>query len=257
MGQNSMTQTITIYSSKGGVGKTTLALNIAGILQSTGKKVLLIDTDPQNSIAGMLGVDSTLGLSEILHYSLDELVQTTPQGIDLLPTGLGAMEETNTFMFWLMNNTQEIQEVLLPLWEYFDYIIFDTPPGFNPMTEFAMQLSNIIIAVLESDASSYATLELMEKSLKKIQNESENTKEIHFVTNKVMADETSVNFESIYRELFGTMYLFALPFDSNLKNAGVQMKLLQEYNQSAPLYQSLIQMLKKLLPTFNPKDLRF
>ncbi len=252
-----MIQTITIYSSKGGVGKTTLALNIAGILKSSGKKVLLIDTDPQNSLSGMLGIEKPFGLSEIFHYPLEKLIQTSPQGIDLLPTGMGAMEETNNFMFWIMNHEEEIREALLPLWAYFDYIVFDTPPGFSPMANLAMRLSDTIIAVLESDATSYATLELMEKALSKIKQEFHEEKKIYFVTNKVMADEISVNFETIYRQLFGTMYLFALPFDSNLKNAGAQMMLLQEYNHLAPLQQSLVQMLKKLLPDFNPDNLRF
>ncbi len=252
-----MTQTIAVYSSKGGVGKTTLALNIAGILKSSGKKVLLIDTDPQNSLSGMLGIENPFGLSEIFHYPLEKLIQTSVQGIDLLPTGMAAMEETNNFMFWIMNHEKEIREALLPLWDYFDYIVFDTPPGFSPMANLAMRLSDTIIAVLESDATSYATLELMEKALSKIKQEFHEEKKIYFVTNKVMADEISVNFETIYRQLFGTMYLFALPFDSNLKNAGAQMMLLQEYNHLAPLQQSLVQMLKKLLPDFNPDNLRF
>jgi len=252
-----MTQTITVYSSKGGVGKTTLALNIAGILKSSGKKVLLIDTDPQNSLSGMLGIENSFGLSEIFHYSLEKLIQTSVQGIEILPTGIGAMEETNHFMFWVMNHGEEIREVLRPLWDYFDYIVFDTPPGFSPMTDLAMRLSDTIIAVLESDATSYATLDLMEKTLNKIKQEFFEDKKIYFVTNKVMADEISVNFETIYRHLFGTMYLFALPFDSNLKNAGAQMMLLEEYNHLSPLHQSLVQMLKKLLPDFNSSDSRF
>lgn len=251
-----MKQSLTIYSSKGGVGKTTLAHNIAAILSSSGEKVLLIDTDPQNSISGMIGIENPNGLSEIFELPLEKLIYTTEQGIYVLPTGTGAIENTNDYMMLIMNHREEIKKALLPLWDYFDYIIFDTPPGFSPMADLAMQLSDTIIAVLEADATSYATMELMQKALSKIKKHNEN-KKIYFVTNKVFTDEISINFETIYRYLFDTMYLFALPFDSNVKYAAAQMQTLEDYNHLSPLYQSLLQMLEKLLPDFNADLLRY
>ncbi len=247
-----MTKTITVYSSKGGVGKTTLALNMAAILHQSGKRVLLIDTDPQNSLSGMLGIDDPIGFSEIESYPLEQLIRLTPQGFYLLPTGIGSMEDPSEYMMWILGRSEEIARRLESVWSYFDFIIFDTPPGFSPMAHFAMALSDTILAVLEADATSYATLELMQKSLTKIKHEAGEKKTIYFVTNKVLADEVSVNFETIYRYMFDSMYLFALPFDSNIKNAAAHMQTLGEYDDHAPLHQSLKQMLRKLLPALEP-----
>lgn len=245
-----MNNIISIYSSKGGVGKTTLALNIASILNQVGKKILLIDTDPQNSVANMLGSQNFLGLSELFTHPLEETVQYIQEGLYILPTGIGASEETNDYILWMLTQQDKIMETIMSITDYFDYVIIDTPPGFSPMAELSLNLSDTVLAVLEADATSYATLDLMEKSLAKVKLKYPE-KSIHFVTNKVTADENSVNFETLYRYLFESMYLFALPFDSNVKHAASNMQTLQEFNTLSPLYQSLMQMLKKLFPDIN------
>lgn len=245
-----MNSILTIYSSKGGVGKTTLALNIASILNFADQKVLLIDTDPQNSIAAMVGSQHFSGLSELFTHPIDEIIQEIQEGLYILPAGIAAMEETNDYIVWMLTHQNDIKEAIDSLQEYFDYIIIDTPPGFSPMAEVSLMCADTVLTVLEADATSYATLDLMEKTLIKIKSKYPN-KMIHFVTNKVYADEISVNFETLYRYLFQSMYLFALPFDSNVKNAASNLQMLKDYNTLSPLYQSLIQMVKKLFPTNN------
>lgn len=244
-----MKRCITIYSSKGGVGKTTLTLNIAHILSNSGQRVLIVDTDPQNSLSGVLGIRNHLGLSEIFDHPLEKLVQRTAKGFDILPSGIMAIEETNDYITMLLQYPDQFETALRSIIGYYDIVLIDTPPGFSPMTNLAMKVSDTIIGILEADATSYATLELMQNTLTKVKNSYGQEKQIYFVTNKVAADEISVNFEALYRYLFDKLYLFALPFDSNVKVAATKVETLYEYNPNSPLYQTLVQMLKKLFST--------
>ena len=79
-----MPTTITLFAKKGGVGKTTLSLNLAGFLSSMGYRVLLIDSDPQASLSqGLLGADvvETLQKSETVAALFDEVVEPNPENI--------------------------------------------------------------------------------------------------------------------------------------------------------------------------------
>jgi chromosome partitioning protein len=211
---------ITVYSSKGGVGKTTLSTNMATNLVRQNYKVLVIDTDPQNSILGVLGLELQKGLSELVNGSakLGELVIETAQGFYFMSTGIEANRDTLEFSSLLQEEPYFVKEAIIEeLEDEYDFVIFDTPPGFNPMANSAMLASNIILGLLEADPTSYATLDLMESILSKIRDAEE--KEILFVINLVDIDDLSVDFEKLLKFVFEDRYLFSLPYDSNIKKA--------------------------------------
>ena len=215
-----MGHAVTIYSSKGGVGKTTLASNMGANLAKQGFKTLIIDTDPQNSIAGVLGLELSNGLSELLNYSakFEDVVIKTRDGFDFIPAGVEANRDTLEYTQLLQDEPYFVKEsVIEEFGHLYDFIIFDTPPGFNPMANSAMLASNIILGLLEADPTSYATLDLMESILSKIRDANE--KEILFVINLVDIDDVSVDFEKLLKFVFEDRYLFSLPYDSNVKKA--------------------------------------
>lgn len=230
-----MSNVITVYSSKGGVGKTTLSSNMGANLAKRGFKVLIIDTDPQNSVLGVLGIELSNGLSELLNHTatVEEVIIKTEDGFDFIPAGVEANRDTLEYTQLLQDEPYFVKESIVEeLGELYDFIIFDTPPGFNPMANSAMLASGIILGLLEADPTSYATLDLMESILSKIRDADE--KEILFIINLVDVDDLSVDFEKLLKFVFEDRYLFSLPYDSNIKKAVANCETIYtKYSDSA------------------------
>lgn len=133
-----MTVTIAVTNQKGGVGKTTSAVNIAYYLAKSGKKVLLVDLDPQGNATSGLGIDksdlkSTMG--EVLLQAADlrdTIIQTEHKNLSLAPTTshlanveveLAAMDRKFTRLKTALQSVEE-----------YDIVIIDSPPSLSLLT---------------------------------------------------------------------------------------------------------------------------
>jgi len=243
-----MSKVITVYSSKGGVGKTTLSSNMATNLSNRGFKVLIIDTDPQNSVLGVLGIELSHGLSELLNHTatIKEVIISIEDNFDFIPAGVEANRDTLEYTQLLQDEPYFIKEIIVEtIGDMYDYIIFDTPPGFNPMANSAMLASEVILGLLEADPTSYATLDLMESILSKIRDADE--KDILFIINLVDVDDLSVDFEKLLKFVFEDRYLFSLPFDSNIKKAIANCQTIYEEYPESPYAVMLGEMIDIML----------
>ncbi len=141
---------VSFASRKGGVGKTTSAVNIAAALATIGHRTLLIDADPQASASLSLGV-ARAQLSPSLFdaferdASLEEIARPTAQsGLDLITasTDLGPMGTENSF-----SRTQEtrLRMVLERHARTWDHIVIDSPPGQSLLTRNAVAASDVFV----------------------------------------------------------------------------------------------------------------
>jgi len=122
--------------SKGGVGKTTTAVNLGAGLALAGFKVLLVDTDTQNQGSYMLGIQPGAGLTEFLleETGADDAIVKARDNLWLLSGGksLGGVKrliDRKNF-----GGELTLAEALKPLEILYDYIIIDTSPGWDPLT---------------------------------------------------------------------------------------------------------------------------
>ena len=124
---------------KGGVAKTTTAVNLGAYLAQAGRRVLLVDTDPQGNATTSLGVDPR-GLKVSLYNVLIEklpiqqaLTLTERVGLDLIPAST-ALAGAEVEMARMMARERLLSRALQPLLSSYDYVLIDDPPSLGLLT---------------------------------------------------------------------------------------------------------------------------
>lgn len=137
-----MAEVITIANRKGGVGKTTTTLNLAYSLKELGKKVLVIDLDPQANLTRCFDVGNsetikTMGnllMAELEEesYSVEEYIISYDE-IDIIPSSI-YLSAVETQMRAETGSEQILSEIVNQVKEHYDYILIDTSPSLNILT---------------------------------------------------------------------------------------------------------------------------
>jgi len=164
-----MSRVIAISNHKGGVGKTTSAVNIGAALNRLGKKVLLIDLDPQANLSQSLGLKEQ---EPNIYGALRGLYPLQPvevrAGLELIPSNLdlaGAEVELSSEP----GRDHILRELLEPLRSGYDYIIIDSPPSLGLLTLNALTASEKVLIPIESEFLAIQGLAKLMDIIKKIQ----------------------------------------------------------------------------------------
>ena len=173
-----MGKIISVANQKGGVGKTTTTVNLSTILAKKGKKVLLIDTDPQGNATSGLGVSKDVELSvyDILigDTEFDETLQETAiKNLKVCPSNI-SLAGAEVQLVSMMSREQRLKTKLDKIKDQYDYILIDCPPSLGLVTLNAFTASdNVLIPVqceyfaLEGLGQLLNTVNLVKKHLNK------------------------------------------------------------------------------------------
>ena len=150
-----MGEVIVITSGKGGVGKTTTTVNLSTILAKKGKKVLLIDTDPQGNATSGLGVSKDVELSvyDILigDTEFDETLQETAiKNLKVCPSNI-SLAGAEVQLVSMMSREQRLKTKLDKIKDQYDYILIDCPPSLGLVTLNAFTASDSVLIPVQCE----------------------------------------------------------------------------------------------------------
>ena len=151
-----MSRCISIINQKGGVGKTTTAVNLAASLGEMGKTVLLVDTDPQGNSTSGLGVEKK-GLP-ITCYELliddekasDAIIKTKFKNVSLIAAGIN-LAAAEIELVEMKDRNFKLRNALLPIKQDFDYILIDCPPSLGIITLNVLSVSDGVIIPIQCE----------------------------------------------------------------------------------------------------------
>ncbi|WP_242335453.1 ParA family protein [Limosilactobacillus urinaemulieris] len=147
---------IALANQKGGVGKTTTSVNLGACLADAGKKVLLIDLDPQGNATSGLGIDKkdiNESVYDVLINDVDlknVILHSSHQGLDIVPTTI-ALSGAEVELTNLMARETRLKDAFGDVKDEYDYILIDCPPSLGLLTINAFTACDSILIPVQSE----------------------------------------------------------------------------------------------------------
>lgn len=249
----------TIANQKGGVGKTTSTISLGGLLAESGKKVLLVDTDPHASLSYYFGIESED--LELSVYDLFVQVSTKEQivqslcptqypNIDILPATMG-LATLDRSLGSKGGMGLVLKKAIKLLSDEYDYVLIDCPPVLGVLMVNALAASDRVVVPVQTEFLALKGLDRMMKTMDIMQ--VEQPEPFSYTIVPTMFDKRTKASMIAYKrlqELYGdTVWPGVIPVDTNFRNASVSQKVPSDYAASSRgvyAYKSLLKHLVKL-----------
>lgn len=168
-----MTRTIAVVSHKGGTGKTSLVQNLGAELARLGKRVLLVDFDPQSNLTTGWGIDpgeleATVYNALVTPQKVADIIRHIRPSTDLLPASLDLAGAELAFINAIDRNLK-LRKALVPLHGYYDLILIDTPPSLGFFTVNAMAAASEVMIPLQVQVYAYKALDQVLPIIQQVQ----------------------------------------------------------------------------------------
>ncbi|MGN0916758.1 MAG: ParA family protein [Candidatus Enterousia sp.] len=168
-----MTRIIAFANQKGGVGKTTTAINIGASLAAIKKRVLLIDLDSQGNAGTGLGFvrsahrQSVYGVIMGTANAADNILTTAVPGMHIMPSSI-ALAGAEVELMDMENREYRLRDALAPILPHYDYVLLDCPPTLEFMTLNALTAADSVIIPMQCEFFALEGIRHMVNSIEKI-----------------------------------------------------------------------------------------
>jgi len=151
-----MTKIYVLANQKGGVGKTTTAVNLAAYLAAIGRQVLVVDVDPQANATSSLGVDK----NQVMPSLYETLIEGMPMAQTIIPTNRSCLylapaaprlAGAEVEMVAMLARERLLHKRLLPIESRYEYILIDSPPSLGLLTVNALAAANGVIIPVQCE----------------------------------------------------------------------------------------------------------
>lgn len=248
-----MVKVIAIANQKGGVGKTTTAVNLAACLAKAGRKVLLIDSDPQGNATSGLGFDKR-DVKKCIYDTIindvpmaETLKHTAYENLDVVPATI-QLAGAEIELVSLMNREGRLKNVLERVKHDYDYVIIDCPPSLGLLTINALTAASSVMIPVQCEFYALEGITMLMNTIQLVQRNLNPALKLEGVVMTMFDSRTNLAqdvVEEVRKYFKSKMYKTIIPrnvrlseapshgmpvidYDSKSKGAQVYMELAQE-----------------------------
>ena len=222
-----MVKVIAIANQKGGVGKTTTAVNLAACLAQKGRKVLMLDEDPQGNATSGLGFDKR-DIKKCVYDTLindvpmkDVLLHSDYENLDVIPATI-QLAGAEIELVSLMNREGRLKNALERVKHDYDYVLIDCPPSLGLLTINALTAANSVLVPIQCEFYALEGVSQLMNTIKLVQRNLNPALKLEGVLMTMFDQRTNLSSDVVgeVRKYFNTkMYNTIIPRNVRLSEA--------------------------------------
>ena len=251
-----MGRIIAIANQKGGVGKTTTSINLSSCLADLGKKVLLVDIDPQGNATSGVGIIKQNLENTVYELFLDEctisecLTKSVVDNLNVLPSNVN-LSGAEIDLIGVENREYILKNVLDQIKDLYDYIIIDCPPSLNILTVNAMTAADSVIVPIQCEYYALEGLSQLIHTINLIQDRLNNDLEIDGIVFTMYDSRTNLSsdvVENVKSNVHINIYDTVIPRNVRLAEApsfGLPIHMYDGKSAGAVAYKNLAKKIIK------------
>ncbi len=249
------TKILAILNQKGGVGKTTTAVNLAAALGDRGKQVLLVDLDPQGNATSGLGVEK----NQVKHCVYDVLLEDMPiedviipdvyEGLDLVPATIN-LAGAEVELVSAMARENRLKDAVGSLRGKYDYIFIDCPPSLGLLTVNALVAADKLLIPIQCEFYALEGVTKLLDSMKRVKSRLNPSLDIFGILLTMYDKRTTLSkqVEEEVRNFFGkSVFKTTIPRAVKLSEAPSYGQSIIEYNPSGKGAKAYIELAKEVI----------
>ena len=218
---------IAISNQKGGVGKTTTAVNLATAIAAVGKRVLVIDLDPQGNASTSLGIDQKHRTTNTYHVLLGQaplsaaIVPSAVPGLSVVPSGVD-LAAAELDLIDVENRQACLREALAAGGQDFDFVLIDCPPSLGLLTLNALVAAHAVMVPLQAEFLALEGISHLAKTIERVRKTFNPTLELQGIVLTMVdgRNKLSEMVESDVREYYGAkVYKTTIPRNVRISEA--------------------------------------